>query len=332
MFKIECEKPIISKCKSMYKGIAFDGVNIYLTVPCEQKIVKLDMNFNVICIIDTIKSYTYLCYDPQRCCFWAATDKCLPVIYCLDMCLLEIDEIKICNQTSLGGIVSGLSFDCNDGSILVSIANSIVRVNPECSKKNCLFLTLPCKFLCGVLSISPYVFCNYITKETQNIAVYDCKKNLIYDAFIPCDVMVESAVFVPCKNGCYKNHIYVLVTKKGQYPYILDCIIKCDLLPLGFNNCNYNVCNDNCHKKPCHRNVCADVLESVALVETALSHILNAEGEKLQKVIESTTDVCKILETNCSITKTIEKATHLECILYDKISLVKDICCFCDKD
>jgi hypothetical protein len=60
------------------------------------------------------------------------------------------------------------------------------------------------------------------------------------------------------------------------------------------------------------------VIESVALVETALSHILNAEGEKLQKAIEIAKSIEDLLCINNSINRTITNVTHLEQVIYSK--------------
>lgn len=81
-------------------------------------------------------------------------------------------------------------------------------------------------------------------------------------------------------------------------------------------------CEPDC-EKPCGAN---DIIESVALIETALSHILNAEGEKLQKVLATSDDVCEILTTNKSIRETISGITHLEHVLYDKLYLAGSMC------
>ena len=55
------------------------------------------------------------------------------------------------------------------------------------------------------------------------------------------------------------------------------------------------------------------LLQSIALEETAISHILNAEGEKLQKAIS------------------MEKITNLEMVLKSKLDLIKPILEDCDK-
>lgn len=67
-----------------------------------------------------------------------------------------------------------------------------------------------------------------------------------------------------------------------------------------------------------------DIIESVALEETALSHILNAEGEKIQKIVaieEATTD--ELLSVNASVKDMICAITELESVLQMKLGLVE---------
>ena len=70
----------------------------------------------------------------------------------------------------------------------------------------------------------------------------------------------------------------------------------------------------------------------MALEQTALSHVLNAEGEKLQKAIAmdsiSTPD---ILLVNASVTSMVKAITSLEAVLHDKLSLIGDCTCQCPK-
>lgn len=72
-----------------------------------------------------------------------------------------------------------------------------------------------------------------------------------------------------------------------------------------------------------------DIIESVALQETALSHILNAEGEKIQKMValpDVTPEV--LLATNKSVEAMVNAVSRLEMILQSKLSTFGD--CLCD--
>ncbi len=75
-----------------------------------------------------------------------------------------------------------------------------------------------------------------------------------------------------------------------------------------------------------------DVIESVALQQTGLSHIINAEGEKIQmavKLAEKDPDI--LLEVNKSVQSMINSITRLEVILQGKLELFKDcVCESCD--
>ncbi|MEG0035736.1 MAG: hypothetical protein RSE64_08035 [Oscillospiraceae bacterium] len=65
-----------------------------------------------------------------------------------------------------------------------------------------------------------------------------------------------------------------------------------------------------------------DLIESVALEETGLSHILNAEGEKIQAFVAMpgvTPD--QLLAVNASVQATIDAVTKLEMILQSKLNL-----------
>lgn len=71
-----------------------------------------------------------------------------------------------------------------------------------------------------------------------------------------------------------------------------------------------------------------DIIESVALEETALSHILNAEGEKLQAVIAITNvDADTLLATNKSVKAMVDAVTRLEVVLQSKLALFEDCIC-----
>jgi len=65
-----------------------------------------------------------------------------------------------------------------------------------------------------------------------------------------------------------------------------------------------------------------DLIQSVALQEAALSHIMNAEGEKMQAIIglPDVTPV-QLLALNSSVERMINAITRLEMILQAKLEL-----------
>ena len=66
-----------------------------------------------------------------------------------------------------------------------------------------------------------------------------------------------------------------------------------------------------------------DLIESIALEETALSHILNAEGEKLQRVIGlEDVDFCQLMEVNESVANMVGVVSSLELVLKEKLESV----------
>lgn len=71
----------------------------------------------------------------------------------------------------------------------------------------------------------------------------------------------------------------------------------------------------------------SDIIESVALQETGLSHILNAEGEKIQKVVAIATNTEELMAVNKSVERMVNAVSRLELILQSKIELFScEIC------
>lgn len=71
----------------------------------------------------------------------------------------------------------------------------------------------------------------------------------------------------------------------------------------------------------------SDIITSVALEQTGLSHILNAEGEKIQAFVGREASAFDLLEANESVRNTIDAVTRLEMVLQSKLYLFKDCVC-----
>ncbi|MFV0249439.1 MAG: hypothetical protein ACK5HP_00130 [Bacilli bacterium] len=72
-----------------------------------------------------------------------------------------------------------------------------------------------------------------------------------------------------------------------------------------------------------------DIIESVALEQTGLSHIINAEGEKIQAALVLATSNEELLAINASVQSMINSITRLETILQGKLELFSS--CLCDE-
>lgn len=76
------------------------------------------------------------------------------------------------------------------------------------------------------------------------------------------------------------------------------------------------------HSETSRRQAITDIIESVALQQTALAHILNAEGEKLQRIIGCReTPHERILAANKSVESMVDAITRLEMVLQSKLTL-----------
>lgn len=330
MLNIEFEKALPSKCLTRYKGLAYDGCWLYLTVYCENRVIKLDpCFFQEEKSFDTCRCYSCICYDPKEKCFWASDDRCMSTVFKLNECFNEIDSIYIHTSDNCGGLVTGISYNCCNDTLLVSFIGGIASVDKQHPKNSTTLMKSRYEWIMGVVSICPYYICYSRAEQKKEIRIYSYCGKLIKEIYLPCELIIESVVFFPCVKDCSNYHFYALISKHGCYPYIWDCSIKRDVLCEGIRDCNYDICDCQCDE---HRRVCSDVLESIALVEASIAHILNTEGEKLQKTISSTDDICRILEVNKSVNKTIVNATHLEHMLYDKLEALKDCCDFCEND
>ena len=79
------------------------------------------------------------------------------------------------------------------------------------------------------------------------------------------------------------------------------------------------------HSRTTRDQAITDIIQSIALEETGLSHILNAEGEKIQAFV-AMKHICpmQLLEVNCSVESMVKSITNLEMVLQNKLSLFMD--------
>ncbi|MEG0289878.1 MAG: hypothetical protein RR941_00575, partial [Erysipelotrichaceae bacterium] len=70
-----------------------------------------------------------------------------------------------------------------------------------------------------------------------------------------------------------------------------------------------------------------DLFESVALQQTGISHILNAEGEKIQNQLSRVATIEDLLILNASIKSMVDSLTRLELMLQAKLAMFEACSC-----
>ena len=168
-------------------------------------------------------------------------------------------------------------------------------------------------------------------KDNQYIHTLDENFKVINCVSIDKNLVVFDMIFNPCKKEKLE-FIEYFVFKKGCYSYVCQCPFDYCNLVYELCYCNYKIREKYCeinYEKGCY--TCSQIIESIALVEASLAHILNAEGDKIKKVISTTNNINEIICVNEQVIKVITKITHLEQVLYEKLDTIKNCNLYSDK-
>lgn len=313
---------------SRYRGLAFDGCSFYLTLPQDRRIDRFTHSFEPDGCRRVNRAYTCICYDSTEHCFWACTDNSCAELYQLDCSLREIDRMLLPSCAGACSRMTGLSYNCANNTLLAAFPDLVVEITKDGACGGIL-QDVSAGICVSVLSISPYYIIVRRCVPEQELSLFSSDGSLVSSFCVPADYLVEDLVYDPCGNAAAATlRFRLLATKKCCYPKILVWELAAGDLTL--DACNSEICDGGCC--PCGEGKCAcDLIESVALAETALSHILNAEGEKMQKAVETAGNVCQLLEIDRSVNRTILNVTQLEQLLYAKLSVLNDLrgapCC-----
>ncbi|WP_242860592.1 hypothetical protein [Clostridium sp. KNHs205] len=310
-------------CCMSYKGMAFEGCFFYLTMPKSCTIQKLNKDFTPVGCVKVCRPYSTICYDSTENCFWASVNNSSQ-IFKLDHCLNEIDyiQINLCEEEC--SKIVGLSYNCENDTLLIVFSSFIAEVSKDgCVVRN---LQTSCEgHYTAVLSIAPYYVTVHLCEHTQTISFFSNDGCLIKSFCFPIVYVIESILLDSCQKKDNKELAFIiLATKHCRYPRLIQCEI--DACDMELCCCNYEICCFPCDEEDEKDRCSCDLIESIALVEAALSHILNAEGEKLQRAVELSCNVSDLLEINRTVNKTLMNVTQLEHVLYSKLDTINSLC------
>lgn len=296
-----------------YKGIAFDGCHFYLT--SQNIICVYDFCMRKIKDIKTCRCFTSICYDSSKNCFWALSENDCNA-YKLDQNLQEVDCLSLPHKY---GKPTSISCGENNSELLIAAGNNIFSIFKSDSKSEQKINCIPdAVTLCVSGTDDGYLFSGIF--NYGNIIRHCSSSELSCGILLP-----EGYVPVAMAKGCYSHEIFLLIVKNHCYYRVIRCTVECCKCCKPSCDKHCESCGDDDCKESYMERELSDIIESIALSETALSNIINAEADKLQRILELTCDPEVILETNKSISKVISKVTHLEFVLFDKLQAVQEI-------
>lgn len=298
MYTLEITKEMPLPSCHHYTSICKVEDVFYCCNPCEQQIIAYRVCTQTQTIYDVSKAYHHLCYCEKENCFYALVEKECKTIYQLNMHFELICSYQIETISSLP--FTCIAYHCD--YVYVVQGFHILRIPTSCMHVVEMYLqeTYPIQ---DIAFYKDYLVCTSVQHCCENIHVYACKQLLL----------------TTCLPTC--NHIVCLTS--GQHcVYLLLC----------------NACHEYsilvCHIRHCKKehHGYQDLIQSIALMETSLSHILNAEGEKIQKAIAISDSISCLLKVNESVKETLTQVTHLEQVLFSKLELASKMKHQCDEE
>lgn len=294
-----------------YNSVTFDGCYYYFTLVCKLLIVQMDTDFNIVKVFDTYKKYDRIIYDPVLECFWATRSKGCRFIYKLDSNFIELDSICVRNHSGRGAI-SGLSYDCYNDKLIVTFPQAVVSVNKTTGESETLYTSYE-NWFTDVCCVHPYFLA--FTVSSNGSKLLQLKE-------VDGTVELNSTIDIPY-NFNMEGITFTKVTENGDdedvdVEFKILSIYDCDSYLLtqtgSFDeicSCNSWVNDASCNDCDCCEETCK-LIESLALIEAGIAHVLNAEGEKIQYAVANSTTIEELVNINNSVTNTVEKITELE--------------------
>lgn len=318
MLSFSSELPLPVSGAETYRGMAFDGCRYYLTVRCARAVVVLNRDLSLVQKKVTRRPYTALCYDPMRDCFWAASDQCRATLFRLGRNLQEIDRLIPQAEGRCSEPITDISFCCGSGRLLVSRGNQILDLDPDNGSTVLRYEARGTFLILSAVCLSSDILIHGLRSCEAYFALVSCGGEARREQTAPEGVVLLSMVLDPRTYD-----LRLLTNKRGCYPYLLggqlEQEIRAELGP-DIRDC-YCGCGE---QEPCDPSCTStDVLSSAVLVETAIAHILNTEGEKLQKAVKEAVSPGELLKVDKSVQRTILYAAQLEQLMLAKLEVLQ---------
>lgn len=295
------------ECGNKFSSMAFDGYYFYLVEMNGCKIYQYDIYFHFITAYNTVKEYSCICYDWNENCFWAASRTYHKAVYQLNLSFQEIGSIPIKSKEGTGSKIVSIACNYNSNQIVIAFPNCVIEIEKQCFE-HYRKTAMNCSTF--FFSLQPYRT-GYATGKTERSSQYLCfytEEGICqFQCFIDEDYFIDDgAIGINCHCNCKNDVLYLLLSRKDK----TQCIMKLRMnfydrgSLIQFCELNYDCCSGY-----------EEALQSLAMVEASIARILNCEGEKMERVMDSCQDPQVLISLNQSVNNTILNLTHLEQIL-----------------
>lgn len=302
------------------KSFTINSCDFYFLDRSGCRLIKWSSNVQPIETITLERKYLCICYDYREKCFWAIPECDSYMICRLDQCFCEVGHIRIkggCQQNPI-------SLCCNvcGNDLWICYPYQFARVE-KCSEKTTWDKSKDSrkKNLAFIAQCECQVNCYYDgTRQIMELASLCNEESM--ELCIPKAYKVVG--MAPCcgSNNCKKFQLYVLLSKGcSQELILMEYCIECSRGMIE------PCCAEPCPPEPClikcpldfHCGGEYEIMHSIALEEAGIAHILNAEGEKIQKAVACSNNIEELICVNESVKRTLTQVTLLEGMLYSKL-------------
>lgn len=362
MIKIIKKIPLLNLKNQFYIGASYSNEKFYFLQSNNHNIDSFDKSYNKVSNITTQTSYTTVCNANDKNLIYLTKHNDNNYLYVANCEYIEIDKIKLKVPKKYIDEIKSIAYDKNKNCLfiltkknlysittdgyfikdelleesikeLAYIRNetSVIRnLNGGCTSKS-LQIIEPNFTSVAIICNNKYIA--YIKNNCSYISEISNSGHIVKTYYIEENIEINSILNVD-------NKVKLLVTKKENYSYIyitdlifLDAwyyendIDELETICLLDENKQHKCCG-KCKNKDKK----ADIIKSIALIESAISHILENEGKKIDISISNINNTEDFLKVNDSINRVINNIIILEQILYCKLELIISSNNYSDED
>lgn len=287
------------------------------------KLIKWSHNTKIMETIPLKRKYLCICYDIKENCYWAVSECESYLIYRLDTCFCEVGYITI--KSAYQQRASSLCCSSCGNGLWICFPSQMAFIE-KCSEKITWYKNEDAQKI-NVAMIEQcqcYVNCFYECGRQVMEILSSCAQNSI-ELCVPKMYKVVGMVPCSCKTHHKSCRFWVLMSKVCSHQLVLVeyCV---DFSQEIIDPC----CPTPCPPKPCppepHCGGVYEIMHSIALEEAGIAHILNAEGEKIQKAVAISDNIEQLICVNESVKRTLTQVTLLEGMLYSKLEALVTSC------